>query len=47
MEDRQVYVQVEKKNNVFFVNNIQERLPAGCLGKILPALREGRELPAW
>ena len=47
MEDRRVYVQVAKKNNTFFVNNIQQNLPAGCSGKTLPALRDGRELPSW
>ena len=47
MEDKQVYVQVEKKNNTFLVNNIQEGLPPGCLGEALPALRDGRELPNW
>jgi hypothetical protein len=47
MEDKRVYVQVEKKNNTFFVNNIQESLTAGCLGKALPALRDERELPRW
>jgi hypothetical protein len=47
MEDKQVYVQVAKKNNTFFVNNIQENLPAGCQGETLPALRDGRELPSW
>ncbi len=47
MEDKRVYVGVAKKNNIFFVNNIQEGLPAGCSGKTLPALRDGRELPSW
>jgi hypothetical protein len=47
MEDKRVYVQVAKKNNTFFVNNIQENLPAGCSGKTLPALRDERELPSW
>jgi hypothetical protein len=47
MEDRRVYVQVSKKNNTFFVNDIRENLPAGCSGKTLPALRDGRELPSW
>jgi hypothetical protein len=47
MEDKQVYVQVAKKNNTFFVNNIQENLPVGCSGETLPALRDGRELPSW
>ena len=47
MEDKQVYVQVAKRNNTFFVNNIQENLPAGCQGETLPALRDGRELPSW
>jgi hypothetical protein len=47
MEDKHVYVQVEKKNNIFSVNNIQQSLAAGCAGKILPTLREERELPNW
>lgn len=47
MEDKQVYVQVEKKNNVFSVNNVQENRPAGCAGEVLPALREQSELPIW
>jgi len=47
MEDKHLYVQVAKKNNAFFVNNIQENLPAGCSGKTLPALRDRRELPTW
>jgi hypothetical protein len=47
MEDKRVYVQVEKKNNAFFLNNIQKNLTAGCSGQTLPALREGRKLPSW
>jgi hypothetical protein len=47
MEDKRVYVGVAKKNNIFFVNNIQKGLPAGCSGKTLPALRDGRDLPSW
>jgi hypothetical protein len=47
MEDKRVYVEVAKKNNTFFVNNIQESRPAGCSGKTLPAVRDGRDLPSW
>ena len=47
MEDKQVYVQVEKKHYTFFVNNIKESPIDGCSGKTLPALREDRELPKW
>jgi hypothetical protein len=47
MEDKQLYVQVGKKDNTFSVNSIQERLPVGCQGKALPALREGQALPSW
>ena len=44
MEDKQVYVQLKKKNNTFLANNIQESLPAGCAGEV--PLREERELPS-
>jgi hypothetical protein len=47
MEDKRVYVEVTKKNNTFFLNNIQESRPAGCSGKALPAVRNGKELPNW
>jgi len=47
MEDKQLYVQVAKKNNIFFVDCIQERLPSSCAAEALPALREARELPIW
>jgi len=47
MEDKKFYVQVAKKNNIFLINNIQETLPSGCLGKALPVQRAGRELPNW
>jgi len=47
MEDKHVYIEVEKKNNVFSISNIQQSLAAGCAGKILPALRDERELPNW
>lgn len=47
MEDKKVYVQVAKKNNIFLINNIQETLPSGCLGKALPTQRAGQELPSW
>ncbi len=47
MEDKQIYVQVAKKNNTFLVSSIQNSLPAGCSGITLPALRDGRELPSW
>jgi hypothetical protein len=47
MEDKQLYVQVAKKNNIFSVDDIRESLPSSCSGEALPALREERELPRW
>jgi preprotein translocase subunit SecB len=47
MDEKQVYIQGEKKNGIFFVNDIQQSRSDGCLGKALPAIREGRDLPSW
>ena len=47
MEDKQLYVQVAKKNNIFSVDDIRESLPSSCSGEAPPALREERELPRW
>jgi hypothetical protein len=47
MDDKHIYVQVERKHSTFLVNQIQEGLPAGCTGKALPSLRDTQELPSW